>query len=227
VLTLAPEEVRVLGCLVEKAATVPDSYPLTLNALRQACNQSTSRDPVVAYDQSTIEQALDSLKAQGLVRFVHPSHGERTTRFRHVADERLGLDGDAVAVLAVLALRGPQTAAELRGRAERLHPFTTVGEVESVLAGLAARPEPLVLELARQPGQRDRRWVHLLSGPVDVDALAAEAAAVTPSTARSGGGAAADRIAALERQVVDLSGRLARLEAELGVAAAPSSDDWS
>jgi uncharacterized protein YceH (UPF0502 family) len=211
---LHSEQVRVLACLVEKAATVPDTYPLTVNSLRQACNQSSSRDPVVAYDDLTIQRTLDSLKAAGLVRFVHPAHGERVTRFRHILDERLGLDDAELAVLAVLALRGPQTAAELRTRTERAHEFDSVGAVERVLADLAAREEPLVVALPRMPGQRDGRWAHLLGGPVDVDALAA-ASSSRPAASGSGGGA--DRMAALEAEVAELRGRLGRLERELGL----------
>jgi uncharacterized protein YceH (UPF0502 family) len=201
------EQVRVLACLVEKEATVPDAYPLTVNALRSACNQTSSRDPVVSFDELTIQRALDSLKTSGLVRFVHPAHGERVTRFRHVLDERLGLDRGELALLAVLALRGPQTSAELRTRTERAHAFSSPAEVEDVLRRLAEREEPLVIALPRQ------RWAHLLEGPVDVEALSS-AAATRPA---SSGGGAADRIAALEAEVADLRERLARLEQELGV----------
>ena len=209
-------EVRVLGCLIEKEATVPDTYPMTLKGLRQACNQSTSREPVVSYDEPTVQGALDRLKPAGLVRFVHPSHGERSTRFRHVAEERLILGRPELAVLSVLALRGPQSSTELRTRAERQHPFASVGEVEAVLAALAAREERLAVELPRRPGQQHQRWAHLLGGPVDVDALAREAA-----DRADGGGAGrsaqGDRVAALEAQVAELGARLARLEAELGI----------
>lgn len=210
---LTDVEVRVLGCLVEKEATVPDAYPLTRNALRQACNQTTARDPVVAYDDGTVERALDSLKAAGLVRFVHPAHGERSTKYRHVAGERLGLDSAEVAVLAVLGLRGAQTAAELRARTERIHAFDSVADVEAVLAGLAAGEPSLVVALPRAPGQREGRWAHLLGGPVDVDALALAA----PAPARTVAGA--DRIAALEAEVAELRARLERLEGELGITA--------
>jgi uncharacterized protein len=202
--TLTHEQVRVLACLVEKEATVPDAYPLTANALRQACNQTSSRDPVVAYDDHTVQQALDDLKAAGLVRFVHPAHGERTTKYRHVVDERLGLDKGELAVLAVLALRGPQTAAEVRTRAERAHAFESVGEVEDVLRRFAQREEPLATELPR------RRWAHLLAGPVDADAIdmARPSATTTPR---------ADRVAELEAEVAALGERIGRIERELGL----------
>jgi uncharacterized protein YceH (UPF0502 family) len=210
-------EVRVLGCLVEKEATVPDTYPMTLNALRNACNQSSSRDPVVSYDQSTVQSSVEGLKPKGLVRFVHPSHGERSTKYRHVLDEKLQLDRAGLAVLSVLMLRGPQSAAELRTRTERQHAFGTPGEVEAVLAALAAREEPLVRLLPRQPGQQHARWVHLLAGPVDEEALAA--LPTRPNPAPSGG--ASDRLAALEATVAALGDRLARLESELGLDAPP------
>jgi uncharacterized protein YceH (UPF0502 family) len=208
---LQDEEVRVLGCLAEKEATVPDSYPLTLNALRQACNQSTSRDPVVGYDDLTVQRALDSLKAAGLVRFVHPSHGERTTRFRHALDEKLGLDRRELALLTVLALRGAQTVPELRTRTERQHAFADVGEVEASLRALAARDEPLVVAIPRQPGQREGRWMHQLGGPVDVEAFAtAHPAGGAPRAAAAVGPDLAEEVAALRA-------RVERIERELGL----------
>lgn len=206
---LTNEEVRVLGCLVEKEATVPDAYPLTRNALRQACNQTTAREPVLALDDADVQQALDSLKAAGFVRFVHPAHGERSTKFRHVLDERLEIDRGELAVLAVLALRGPQTAAELRARTERIHAFADVEAVEAALTALAGRDEPLVVALARQPGQHQARWAHLLAGPVDVGAFTQPAAA--PPVARP------DRLAELVAEVAELRARVDRLEAELGM----------
>jgi hypothetical protein len=213
------EQVRVLGCLVEKEATVPDSYPLTLNALRQACNQSSSRDPIVSYDERTVQEALDSLKALGVVRFVHPSHGERSTKFRHVLDEKLGLDRPELAVLSVLAVRGPQSAPELRTRTERQHPFTAPGDVEAVLRSLTERDEPLVQLLPRQTGQQHARWVQLLGGPVDADALAA----MPSSPARSATGGS-DRVASLEAEVATLRDRLTRLERALGVTDEPAEE---
>ena len=163
---LAPEEVRVVACLIEKEATVPDSYPLTLNALRLACNQTSNRDPVVAYDDRTVENALLSLKSMGLVRFVHPSHGGRTIRYRHVADERWHLSKAELGVLAVLVLRGPQTAGEVRSRVRVAddEPAT----IEEILDTLAARsPDPFVARLERRPGEREARWAHTMSGEPD------------------------------------------------------------
>jgi len=211
-------EVRVLGCLVEKEATVPDTYPLTRNALRQACNQTTARDPVVAYDDATVQAALDSLKADGFVRFVHPSHGERSTKFRHVLGECLDLSAGEVAVLAVLALRGPQTAAELRSRTERLHGFGAVEEVEALLRRLAEREPPLVVALPRLAGQHQGRWAQLLGGPVDVDALAA-AVPAPPRPAPVPASGLAEQVAQLAAEVARLRTRLDRLEGELGVEA--------
>lgn len=174
---LSPEEVRVLGCLVEKEATVPDSYPLTLNGLRTACNQSTSRDPVVAYDDHVVERALASLRARGLTRTVH-STSNRGAKYRHVLPDALDLDPAEIAVLAVLMLRGAQTAGELKSRSERQHAFDSIDEVTAALARLVDRG--MVLQLDRRPGQKDVRWVHLLSPP------SSAATATTSSTSSAG-----------------------------------------
>lgn len=213
------EEVRVVACLIEKAATVPDLYPLTLNALRSACNQASGREPVVGYDELTVQRALDGLKARGLARFVYASRGARSTKFRHIVDEALGLDPAALAVLCVLALRGPQTAGEVRARSERQHPFASVEAVEATLRSLAGRPEPLVVMLTRHPGHGQPRWAQLLAGPPDAGALAAaEAGATTP-----GPGRPADRVTQLEAEVTGLAARLARLESALGIDQEPDA----
>lgn len=159
---LSSEEVRVLGCLIEKEATVPDSYPLTLNSLRTACNQSTSRDPVVSYADHEVERALMSLRARGLTRTVH-STSNRAAKYRHVVPDALGLEPGETALLSVLMLRGPQTVGELKTRCERQHSFESTDQVAAVLAGLAVRDAALVLQLDRQPGQKDARWIQLLS----------------------------------------------------------------
>ena len=213
-MALSSEEARVLACLIEKEAMVPDSYPLTLNALRLACNQSTSRHPIVAYEDRTVEAALLSLKSIGLVRFVHPSHGGRTIRYRHIAGERWHLERDELAVLAVLTLRGPQTTAEIRARAERmLGPDSNT--VEEILDTLAARgPEPFAVHLERRPGERDARWAHLLCGEVD-DVEPAPRAADAPAPAPPA--ATPDRLAAVAADVADVRRRLDRLESLLGV----------
>lgn len=157
-------QLRVVGSLAEKAATVPDTYPMTLRGLQSACNQRTSREPVTDYDEHTIQVVLDELKARGVVRFVYASHGARTTKYRHVLDEQLDLEPGEMALLTVLMLRGPQTLNELRTRTERAHAFADNDEVAQVLEGLAGRPEPLVVHLPRQPGQKETRWMHLLGG---------------------------------------------------------------
>jgi uncharacterized protein YceH (UPF0502 family) len=218
---LSAEAVRVLGCLIEKARTVPDTYPLTLNSLVSACNQSSNRWPVTSLDAGTVQRTLDDLKVEGWVRFVHPSHGERTTKFRHVVDERLALGEDELAVVAVLGLRGPQTVGELRTRCERLHPFASLEEVSSVLERLTAREEPLVVALARRPGEREGRWAHLLSGAVD-DSAAYESARPERASS-SGGAAAAGAVEALAGRVEALEAQVARLYELLGEA--PGSID--
>ena len=162
---LTAEDQRILGSLLEKQATVPDSYPLTGNALRAACNQTSSREPVVELDQETVEQTARSLKERGLLRIVWSDTGRRTLKYHQILDERLELDPDERALLTVLLLRGPQAPGELRARTERLHPFADRGEVEACLRRMAGRSLPLVRELERRPGQQDHRWVHLL-GPI-------------------------------------------------------------
>ena len=162
---LSAPELRVLGCLIEKEATVPDSYPLTVNSLRSACNQSTSRDPVMSWTDQDIERARAALRSRGLTRTVH-STSNRATKYKHVVPDAFGLDSAATAVLAVLMLRGPQTIGELKTRTERQHPFGSTDEVAATLTELAGRDEPLALQLERRPGQKDARWVHLLA-PVD------------------------------------------------------------
>ena len=164
---LNPVEQRVIGALLEKERTVPASYPMTLNALRTACNQSSSRSPVVAYDDRTIASTLDDLKALGFARMVYASHGSRTVKYRQVLDEVLEMEPDERAVITVLLLRGPTAAGELKTRSERLHRFDDRDAAEACLARLRDRDVPLVQELPRQVGQHDTRWIHLL-GPVDV-----------------------------------------------------------
>ncbi len=178
---LSPQEVRVLGCLVEKEATVPDTYPMTLNALRTACNQSTSRDPVVSYGDREIEVALNSLRARGLTRVVH-STTNRATKYKHVLPETLELGKAETVLLSVLMLRGAQTPGELKTRSERQHRFKTPDDVVTVLERLAGRPEPLVRELPRQPGQKDPRWIHLMSPVAEPEVGAPVARAVAASS---------------------------------------------
>jgi len=164
-LELDPIEQRVIGSLLEKERTVPDTYPMTLNGLRTACNQTSGRDPVMSIDELDVVSALDRLRPRGLTRVLHPSHGARQPKYRQVLDEVLTIDGAERAILTLLLLRGPQTPGELRSRSDRLHPFGELAEVERALSGLAGRDEALVRELERRPGQKETRWIHLL-GPV-------------------------------------------------------------
>lgn len=171
-------EIRVLGCLIEKQRTTPDAYPLSLNALRLACNQSTNRDPVVQYDEDAIRDALQRLYRRGWTRLTS-GHGSRASKYRHLLDEALRLAPDEIALLAVLMLRGPQTPGELKQRSERLHPFADLGAVQETLDRLIGRD--LVVRLARRPGQKEERFQQLLGGNDDDPALAAAPAPVAPS----------------------------------------------
>ena len=153
----------MIGCLIEKQLTTPQQYPLSLNALVVACNQSSNRDPVVAYDEHLVERVVASLKDAGLVHFVHPSHGRSVIRYHHALGEVQGLDERALALTAVLLLRGPQTTGELRARTERMTTFDGIVGVEAELASLASRPDPLVQRLPRRPGQKEERWVQLIA----------------------------------------------------------------
>ena len=200
---LTPVEVRVLGCLVEKQRTTPQYYPLTLNALVTACNQTSNRHPVVAYQPDEVQDALGTLRERELTRIVYSVHN-RATKYRHVLDEALRMSDEELVLLAVLMLRGPQTVGELRGRSERMAQFASLGEVEAALDALAAREEPLVVRLPRQPGQKEVRYAQLLSGPVPVDeepepAVTAAASGGTRRTAPDG--VALEALARLEDEV--------------------------
>jgi uncharacterized protein len=208
---LDPVEQRVLGSLLEKERTVPDTYPMTLNGLRTACNQSSGRDPILHLSDLEVTTALTSLRAAGLTRVVHPSHGARQPKYRQVLDEVLHLDGAERAVLTLLLLRGPQTPGELRARAERLHAFTSLGEVDGALASLRDRAEPLVRELDRQPGQKEQRWVHLL-GPV---ALPSASGSPPPAAASDG------ELERLRAELAEAQAEIARLQQELDELTAP------
>lgn len=202
---LTPVQVRILGCLVEKERTTPDNYPLTMNALLNACNQTTNRHPVVAFTEATVENALQNLRAAGLLR-IDFSRSNRAEKYRQVLDEALGADDAEMALLGVLMVRGPQTSAELRARSERLHRFSDQAAVDATLARLADRDEPLVVRLPPGPGLKEPRWAHLLAGEI-----APEAVAVTPAPART---PTADRIDALESAVASLTAELDRLRAD-------------
>src|SRR5690348_9844247 len=174
--SLTPEEARVLGCLMEKAVTTPDSYPLSVNALVNACNQTTNREPIVQYSETTVERALDSLREKELTRRVKAT-GQRVIKHRHVAEETLGLDRPEATLLGVLLLRGAQTPGELKQRTERWHSFRSLDDVEETLARLAGNG--FARRLERRPGQKEARWMQLLAR-VDVPApvVAAEPPAV-------------------------------------------------
>jgi uncharacterized protein YceH (UPF0502 family) len=171
---------RVLGSLLEKERTVPTTYPLTLNALRSACNQTSGRDPILELGDHELLACIDRLKAQGLARIVHAGAGSRATKYRQVLDEHLRLGADERAVITLLLLRGPQTPGELRSRSDRLHDFADLPAVESALRSLAEREEPLVEEQERRPGQKERRWAHRL-GPQSATSADLPAAALLPS----------------------------------------------
>jgi uncharacterized protein YceH (UPF0502 family) len=211
---LSAEEGRVIGSHIEKQLTTPQQYPLTLNALVLACNQSSNRDPVFAYDERTVDETLTGLKDAGLVRFVHPSHGRSVLRYRQVLDERLALDAPRLALVGVLLLRGPQTAGELRLRTERMAQFDGIGSVESDLSYLAELPEALVLRLSRRPGQKEERWTQLLT--VDASEALATAASDAPPSPRPATAGLAAEVAALRAEVAEMRAELATLRAELG-----------
>lgn len=220
---LDPVEIRVLGCLIEKQRTTPDAYPLTLNALRLACNQSTNRDPVVDYDENTVRDAAQSLGRRRLARLAS-GHTTRATKYRHLLDEALGLPQGELAVLCLLMLRGPQTPGELKSRADRLHPFANLAGVEEALDGLIDRGH--AARLGRRPGQKEQRYAHLLGAEAEAEATAPPAAAgfaapvaPAPSAApspSSDGRELDERLERLESDVRDLRSELDALRRELG-----------
>ena len=195
-------ELRVLGCLIEKQRTTPDQYPLSLNGLRLACNQSTNRDPVTDYDEQTIRDALMRLSNRGWVRLAS-GPGSRAVKYRHLANEALTLSDEELSLLAVLMLRGAQTPGELKQRTERLHRFESLADLEAILERLIARE--LVSRLPRRPGQKEVRYRQLLGGDGDGDAEGSAASALA-----EGAPSVEDRLAALEE-------RVRRLETHTGV----------
>jgi uncharacterized protein len=205
---LGPEELRVLGCLMEKQRTTPDTYPLSLNALRAACNQSTNRDPVVEYDEATIRDALHHLSRRRFTRLTS-YHGSRTAKYRHLLDEALSIGPEQQAVLAVLMLRGPQTPGELLQRTERLFHFPDSSSLSAVIDGLIERE--LVVRYERRPGQREERYGHLLGGDVEEPAEAPAYVPAPPPAPRDD-----DRLDRLEREVAELRADVRALREELG-----------
>jgi uncharacterized protein len=214
---LTPVETRILGCLLEKERITPESYPLSLNALVAACNQSTNREPVVGYDERTVEQGIDGLRQKQLAMIVHTA-GARVPKYRHRMPDQYELSAPETALLCVLMLRGPQTPGELRSRAERLGGPAALPEVEGLLEGLARGEAPLVQSLPPRSGQKERRYVQLLSGPYQ--ASEAEPSPPLRSPPPVGQGAtietdrSSERLAALEAEIDALKASLSALQAE-------------
>lgn len=233
-MNLSAAETRVLGCLLEKQLTTPDIYPLTLNSLRLACNQSTNRDPVVDYDDTVLRDALHRLERRGYARLAS-GRGSRAPKYRHLLAEALPLTGDEHAVLCVLLLRGPQTPGELKQRAERMHAFADLDAVHDTLARLIARE--LSMRLDRRPGQKEERYEHLLSAdsdeadqtisiasPVSIPSLSSNA---TTDLARPTAEPPAALAAGLEERVARLEREVGALRAALGEPAEPHPDPAS
>jgi uncharacterized protein YceH (UPF0502 family) len=213
--TLSETEVRVVGSLVEKQVTTPDYYPLTLNALVNACNQISNRDPVVKYDERAVEDAIDSLRTKNLVYIFYGAES-RVPKYKHMMREVYTLSSQELAVMCVLMLRGPQTVGEIRGRTGRLYEFAELREVEETLDGLARRDEPMVFKLPRQSGRKDARYTHLLSGQPEFDESAEEQTAHASSRPSSSTRAAeGERVARLESEVEALRGEVAELRRQL------------
>jgi uncharacterized protein YceH (UPF0502 family) len=202
-------EIRVVGCLIEKQRTTPDAYPLSLNALRLACNQSTNRDPVVEYDEATVSDALRRLAQRGWTRLASGA-GSRARKYRHLLPEALGLDDEELALLTVLMLRGPQTPGELKQRSERLHSFAGLPAVEETLERLIERE--LVVRHPRRPGQKEERYEQILGGEVEEGAPAPAEEVPSEGAALAG----EDRLDRIERELGELRAEVARLRAALG-----------
>jgi uncharacterized protein len=219
-LRLSAEQVRVLGALIEKQLTTPQQYPLTLNALTLACNQTSNRHPVVAYDEATAELAVRTLKQQGLTRFVHPTHGRSVLRYEHLLGEVVGADRRQLAILAVLLLRGPQTVGELRTRTERMVEFGDLAEIDHELELLATQAGGLVTAVPRQSGQKEGRVAHLLGDGDPAAEVTPPAPAETPMSAEGAPGtlaAAWSAIGSLQDEVAGLRARLDEVRTGLGL----------
>jgi hypothetical protein len=208
-LDLTRTETRVLGCLVEKDLATPEYYPLTLNALTNACNQKSNRDPLMQLEETDVVRALDNLRRKQLAH--QSAEGVRAAKYCHNLDGLLRLDPEEQAILAELLLRGPQTVGELRNRAERMCALGDLQAVEELLHNLADREVPLVMRLPRQPGRKEHRYVHLLAGEPDIE----QAASTIPETARNQVKAEDDRLARLETEVVELRHELAEIRTQL------------
>lgn len=207
---LTPLEARVLAVLVEKESTVPDSYPLSANALTSGCNQKTARDPVMDVSEAEVLATVEELKGLSLVNSVS---GSRVVRYEHNFARGIGVPGAAMALLTQLMLRGPQTAAELRQNTERLHRFADVSSVEGFLEELAEREQPFAIKLAKAPGAREARWAHLLCGPV----ASVEQAAFAAQPRDEEVALQKAELAALKAEVASLRSLVNRMAAELGI----------
>lgn len=217
---LTPAEARVLGTLMEKARTVPDSYPLTLNALTTGCNQKSSREPVMNLADAHVLEALDALRS---LHMVLEGSGSRVTRYEHNFTRAVGVPEQSAVLLGMLMLRGPQTAGELRLNTERWYKFLDIASVDAFLEEMQDRSHdkggPLVVKLPRAPGAREQRWAHLLCGPVDTTALASAPSALQPSAATEDELIALTRrLAALENTVAGLQDQLQNLNEQLGLS---------
>lgn len=213
---LDEKEARVIGCLIEKSIVTPDQYPLTLNALTNACNQKSSRDPVMALTPGEVQHTIRTLETKHLVRTEEnfkSSTEKYAQRFCNSRYSELQFESAELAIVCLLLLRGPQTPGELRARSGRLHTFADNAEVVVALDGLIERElGPLVVKLPRTPGRKDSQYTHLFCGPVDIDALVAEAAAARPAASSRGGG-----LAELGERVGQLEAELAELKKQLGI----------
>lgn len=198
-------EARIVGCLIEKEATTPEYYPLTLNALINACNQKSNRFPIVDYDEKTVTQALEDLREKNIV-YVFYGSTSRVPKYKHILPKLLEIDLHEVAILCVLMLRGFQTIGELRERTSRIYEFESLDEVHQTLEELKKRDEPLIVELPKQPGQKEARYAHLLSGEISAEAMAATS--FTPTNSRQ------DQIAKLEAEIEELKTNYTTLRTE-------------
>lgn len=203
---LSAIEARIIGSLIEKELTTPEYYPLTVNALVAACNQKTNREPVTAYTETEVQKSLDDLREKNLA-YVFYGSTSRVPKYKHILDKVYELERSEISIICVLLLRGAQTLGELRGRTDRLYDFPGLNEVQETLDNLSRRDEPLVIKLERQPGQKEVRYAHLLSGEIDVEAYAKEVAAPT----RQAGN---ERLETLERELETLRAELSSFKQE-------------
>ncbi len=210
----SPVEARVLGVLIEKEKTVPDSYPLSANTLMLGCNQKTARDPVMSVSESDVSQAIDSLKNYSL---IIESSGGRVMRYAHNARRAFKLPEQSVALLAILMLRGPQTAGELRLNCDRLHSFGDISSVDAFLDELSDAETPWVVKLPKLPGSREHRWAHLLCGAIDIDSFKSAVGTTHHSTASDDVVALQEEVERLNEEVAALRAIVEKIQRELGI----------